>query len=64
MKIFSIAMRWLLTRATVLPDDEEVDWTEDPLSHPALRNMSARDLADLPFNRGCRQADRGRPCWG
>lgn len=27
-------------------------WAEDPLSHPALRNMTLEQLADLPFDRG------------
>jgi len=27
-------------------------WAEDPLSHPALRNMTLEQLADLPFERG------------
>ena len=26
------------------------DWDRDPLSHPALRAMSQRDLGDLPFD--------------
>lgn len=26
-------------------------WRCDPLSHPALRNMSERELADLPLGR-------------
>ncbi len=25
-------------------------WSRDPLSHPALRAMSQRDLGDLPFD--------------
>lgn len=28
------------------------DWQQDPLTHPALRRMSPRALADLPFDRG------------
>ena len=27
------------------------DWRRDPLAHPVLSGMSARELADLPFNR-------------
>jgi hypothetical protein len=27
-----------------------VAWRRDPLSHPALRAMSQRDLGDLPFD--------------
>ena len=26
------------------------DWRRDPLSHPDLRRMSLRELADLPFD--------------
>lgn len=29
----------------------EARYVSDPLSHPALRNMSPRELADLPFGR-------------
>jgi hypothetical protein len=27
----------------------------DPLSHPVIRGMSAREIADLPFVAGCGQ---------
>ena len=27
----------------------EQDWRHDPLGHPALREMSLRELADLPM---------------
>jgi len=26
-------------------------WRRDPLSHPAIRNMTERERADLPFDR-------------
>jgi len=29
----------------------DVAWRRDPLSHPALRAMSQRELGDLPFSR-------------
>ena len=29
----------------------EARYVSDPLSHPALRAMSPRELADLPFGR-------------
>lgn len=29
-------------------------WCEDPLSHPALARMNARELADLPLARSQR----------
>lgn len=28
-----------------------VSWWRDPLSHPALTNMSERELADLPLGQ-------------
>lgn len=35
---------------TVPAEDPAVD-PNDPLSHPALKAMSARELADIPFPR-------------
>ena len=35
----------------------EARYVADPLSHPALRGMSQRELADLPFGRD--EASRG-----
>lgn len=29
----------------------EARYISDPLSHPELRNLSSRDLADIPFGR-------------
>jgi hypothetical protein len=37
--------------------DTPENW-RDPLSHPAIRMMSSRELADLPFAAGYGQ----RPC--
>jgi hypothetical protein len=34
------------------------EWSKDPLSHPALRNMTLEQLADLPFERGNPPASR------
>jgi hypothetical protein len=34
----------------------EESWMLDPLSHPDVEVMTERELADLPFNRGYRQA--------
>lgn len=31
-------------------EPDEVRWRRDPLSHPDLRRMSQRELADLPFD--------------
>ena len=30
---------------------DEARWAEDPLSHPVLKAMNARELADIPFPR-------------
>jgi len=33
------------------PEDDGYEaWCRDPLSHPQLRNLSERQLADLPFD--------------
>ena len=39
--------------AAVRPEcpSEPVEWPDDPLSHPDLRHMSPKQLADLPFER-------------
>lgn len=29
---------------------DEEQWRRDPLSHPAIRGMSLREIADLPFD--------------
>jgi hypothetical protein len=48
LKIFSIFDQ-LLPR--FLPADEEIDtaWVRDPLRHPDIARMDARELGDLPF---------------
>ena len=33
------------------PISDEARWAEDPLSHPVLKAMNARELADIPFPR-------------
>lgn len=33
-------------------DRDETDAWRDPLSHPAIRSMSSREVADLPFPAG------------
>lgn len=38
----------ILRRRTFAPDT--CQWHRDPLSHPALRGMDERGLADLPFD--------------
>lgn len=37
-------------RCSVLCADDEARWRHDPLSHPAIRKMSVRELADLPID--------------
>ena len=52
MKSFSmlstLGRRWF---DPVSPATDEEDWRCDPLAHPALEAMSARELGDLPFDR-------------
>lgn len=52
MKIISI-IRNLFKPASAVSAEERVQWLRDPLSHPALEAMSARELGDLPFGRAC-----------
>ena len=37
---------------------EEVHRAHDPLAHPALKAMTARELADIPFPRPLRLRQR------
>lgn len=39
----------LLRLVTLTEPDGTDDWLRDPLSHPELRAMSLRELADIPF---------------
>lgn len=39
------------------PSPQE-DWQRDPLLHPDLRRMTARELADLPFDPAPRDVTR------
>lgn len=64
MKIFSILARSLLPQAGLHSEGENAAWIRDPLSHPELESMSARELADLPFNRGYRPPACAQPCCG
>lgn len=64
MKFFSRVAGRLPGRAEMLSEDDEAAWLRDPLSHPELENMSPRELADLPFNRGYRLAACPRRCCG
>jgi hypothetical protein len=53
MKISLIVNR-LFHRRRINADARERMQSCDPLDHPAIRRMSLRELADLPFNRTCR----------
>lgn len=37
--------------------DAEIEWRKDPLSHPAIKRMTMRELADLPFDPHCIEPD-------
>ncbi|MGO4833384.1 hypothetical protein AB4144_14035 [Rhizobiaceae sp. 2RAB30] len=63
MKIFSILTK-PLAQVKFFSEDERAAWARDPLSHPELEQMSVRELADLPFNRGYRQPASARACCG
>lgn len=64
MKIFSILTKPLSREKMAYSADERAAWIRDPLSHPELEQMSVRELADLPFNRGYRQPARAHACCG
>jgi hypothetical protein len=53
MKIFWNLRRFLIPRAEHAPAKPIGVWTGEPLDHPAIKRMSLRELADLPFNRKC-----------
>ncbi len=63
MKIFSILTKPLM-QARFFSEEERAAWVRDPLSHPELEQMSVRELADLPFNRGYRQPAGVCACCG
>ncbi len=44
------------------PISDEERWAADPLSHPVLKAMSARELADIPFPRIRADAQRAARC--
>ena len=56
--ILSLIAARLFEPASEATADCEI-WRYDPLAHPALSQMSARELADLPFERCWRS---GLPC--
>lgn len=55
-----------LRRRASQPVDMETmaAWRRDPLSHPALRDMDERELADLPLGRPrfAAQSCEEKPC--
>jgi hypothetical protein len=68
MKIFSIGTRAAgeTRRTSCKTSAGEKSWILDPLSHPDVEAMTERELADLPFNRGYREAPEcaGERCRG
>lgn len=56
MKIFSLSKLFVDVPWDPRQDDVErrSAWLRDPLSHPAIEQMSQRELADLPFRRTAR----------
>ncbi len=46
LKIFSILDQLLPAPAD---DDTPANWSRDPLRHPDIARMDARELGDLPF---------------
>jgi hypothetical protein len=53
MKIFLTLRRLLTRRSTAAHRRGECAFSGEPLDHPAIKRMSALELADLPFNRAC-----------
>jgi hypothetical protein len=53
MKIFLTLWRMFVRRAADARRRDECAFSGEPLDHPAIRRMSALELADLPFNRAC-----------
>lgn len=58
MKIFS-SLHALLFAPSSGPETERercLGWMRDPLSHPDIERMDARELGDLPFSPGFRRS--------
>ncbi|RST85145.1 hypothetical protein EJC49_17290 [Aquibium carbonis] len=53
-KLVSMLCRWLerVLEPRAVHREHDRTWLVDPLSHPAIARMDARELADLPFPRG------------
>jgi len=56
LNLLSNLLRWLAAPADIDGNPR------DPLMHPALREMSQRELADLPFSNGVRRAGGRGSC--
>ncbi|MBB6467081.1 hypothetical protein [Aminobacter carboxidus] len=58
MKIFSSLSNLLQGQRDSRGIDTErfLGWLRDPLSHPDIERMDARELGDLPLGRGFRPA--------
>lgn len=48
LKIFS-RLDQLLPRSAPADQDTDTAWVSDPLRHPDIARMDARELGDLPF---------------
>jgi hypothetical protein len=53
MKILSIVRRLLERRKARRCEEQSCAPQYDPLDHPEIKRMTALELADLPFDRGC-----------
>ena len=58
MKIFSSLRTLLHTPSPSTESERErlLGWMRDPLSHPDIERMDARELGDLPLNPGFRRS--------
>ncbi|UVC09098.1 hypothetical protein IHQ71_00205 [Rhizobium sp. TH2] len=56
LNLIANLLRWLAA-----PADFDTN-PRDPLMHPALRDMSQRELADLPFSNGMRRSGGRGSC--
>lgn len=59
MKIFSTALE-RVGRPFDAPPEPEGEHFSDPLSHPVLKAMTPRELADIPFPRPGRKPFNAR----
>lgn len=50
VRLFDIGPFSVSMRSQMLGEANEARWRRDPLSHPAIRAMSPREIADLPFD--------------